>query len=116
MPTYNPPLRDMQFVLHEVFNVEAEFKAMPAHADTDADTINAVLEEAGKFAAEVAFPLNISGDAEGCTHNKQDYSVTTPKGFKEAYATYVEGGWPALSCDPEFGGQGLPKTIGQCLY
>ena len=54
MPTYNPPLRDMQFVLHEVFNVEARFKAMPAHADTDADTINAVLEE-GKFAAEVAF-------------------------------------------------------------
>ena len=116
MPTYNPPLRDMQFVLHEVFNVEAEFKAMPAHADTDADTINAVLEEAGKFAAEVAFPLNISGDAEGCTHNKQDYSVTTPKGFKEAYATYVEGGWPALSCDPEFGGQGLPHTVNQCLY
>ena len=69
MPTYTPPLRDMQFVLHEVFNVADEFKAMPAHAETDADTINAVLEEAGKFAAEVAFALNISGDVVGCTNN-----------------------------------------------
>ena len=116
MPTYTPPLRDMQFVLHEVLNVEAEFKAMPAHAETDADTINAVLEEAGKFAAEVAFPLNVSGDAEGCTYHQADHSVTTPKGFKEAYAQYVEGGWPALSCDPEYGGQGLPHTVNQCLY
>ncbi len=116
MPSYQPPLRDMQFVLHEVFNVAEEFKAMPAHAETDADTINAVLEEAGKFAAGVAFPLNISGDAEGCKHNKETNEVTTPKGFKEAYAAYVEGGWPALSCDPEFGGQGLPHTVNQCLY
>ena len=67
MPTYTPPLRDMQFVLHEVFQVADELKALPAHAETDADTINAVLEEAGKFAAEVTFPLNISGDTEGCT-------------------------------------------------
>ncbi len=84
MPTYNPPLRDMQFVLHEVFNVEAEFKAMPAHADTDADTINAVLEEAGKFAAEVAFPLNISGDAEGCTHNKQELQRDHAQGLQRS--------------------------------
>ena len=59
MPSYTPPLRDMQFVLHEVFHVADAFQAMPAHADTDADTINAVLEEAGKFAANVTFPLNI---------------------------------------------------------
>ncbi|RDI28411.1 hypothetical protein DFR41_101164 [Pseudacidovorax intermedius] len=116
MPTYTPPLRDMQFVLHEVFNVADEFKAMPAHAETDADTINAVLEEAGKFAAEVAFPLNIGGDTEGCTLDVKTHAVTTPKGFKEAYAQYVEGGWPALSCDPQFGGQGLPHTVNQCLY
>ena len=116
MPSYTPPLRDMQFVLHEVFHVADAFQAMPAHADTDADTINAVLEEAGKFAAEVAFPLNRSGDAEGCHYDNATHSVTTPKGFKEAYAQYVEGGWPALSCAPEFGGQGLPHTVNQCLY
>ena len=116
MPVYNPPLRDMQFVLHEMLNVTNEFKDMPQHADTDADTINAVLEEAGKFAAEVIFPLNISGDTEGCTLNRETHEVTTPKGFKEAYKTYVDGGWAALSCDPEFGGQGLPFAVNQCLY
>ncbi len=116
MPIYTPPLRDMQFVMHEVFKVTDEFKAMPAHADVDADTINAVLEEAGKFAAGVAFPLNISGDTEGCKLDNQTHEVTPPKGFKEAYRQYIEGGWPALSCAPEFGGQGLPHTVNQCLY
>jgi alkylation response protein AidB-like acyl-CoA dehydrogenase len=116
MPTYNPPVRDMQFVLHEVLNVAEELKALPAHAETDADTINAVIEEAGKFAAEVTFPLNISGDEEGCTLDKATHEVKTPKGFKEAYGKYVEGGWPALSCDPAFGGQGLPFVVNQCLF
>ena len=116
MPVYNPPLRDMQFVMHEVLNVSAEFKAIPKYADADLETMNAVLEEAGKFASEVAFPLNISGDEEGCTLDKVTHAVTTPKGFKEAYAKYVEGGWPALSGDPEFGGQGLPLVVNQCFY
>ncbi|GAA6117944.1 acyl-CoA dehydrogenase C-terminal domain-containing protein [Acidovorax sp. FG27] len=116
MPSYTPPLRDMQFVMHEVFRVTDEFKAMPQHAEVDEDTINAVLEEAGKFAAGVAFPLNISGDEEGCTLYKATHEVTTPKGFKEAYAQYIEGGWAALSCDPEYGGQGLPFVVNQCLY
>ena len=116
MAQYTPPLRDMQFVLHEVFDVASEFKSMPAHAEVDADTINAVLEEAGKFAAEVVFPLNISGDAEGCSLDKATHEVRTPAGFKQAYAKYVEGGWPALSCDPAFGGQGLPIVVNQCLY
>ena len=116
MPSYNPPFRDMQFVLHEVLNVADELKALPAHAETDADTINAVIEEAGKFAAEVTFPLNISGDEEGCTLDKATHEVKTPKGFKDAYAKYVEGGWPALSCDPAFGGQGLPFVVNQCLF
>ncbi len=116
MPIYNPPLRDMQFVMHEVLNVTQDLQDMPQHADTDVDTINAVLEEAGKFAAEVIFPLNISGDTEGCTLNRETHEVTTPKGFKEAYKTYVAGGWAALSCDPEFGGQGLPLVVNQCLY
>jgi alkylation response protein AidB-like acyl-CoA dehydrogenase len=116
MPTYTPPLRDMQFVIHEVLNLTEELKACPRHADIDVDTINAVLEEGGKFAAEVTFPLNVTGDTEGCTLNKETHEVTTPTGFKDAYAKYVEGGWPALSCDPEFGGQGLPFVLNQCFY
>ena len=116
MPQYNPPLRDMQFVMHEVLKVSDEFKAMPKHADIDADTINAVLEEGGKFASQVAFPLNISGDEEGCTLDKATHEVTPPKGFKEAYAQFVEGGWASLSCDPEYGGQGLPFVVNQCFY
>jgi hypothetical protein len=116
MPIYNPPLRDMQFVMHELFKVTDEFRAMPRHADIDVDTINAILEEAGKFASEVIFPLNISGDTEGCQLNRETHEVTTPKGFKEAYQTYVAGGWPALSCEPEYGGQGLPLVVNQCLY
>ncbi len=116
MPSYQPPLRDMQFLLHEVFEVTQEFQAMPRHAEVDADTINAVLEEAGKFAADVIFPLNISGDEEGCTLDRDTHAVTTPQGFKQAYAQYVEGGWAALSCDPDYGGQGLPFVVNQCLY
>ena len=116
MPQYNPPLRDMQFVLHEVLNVVDELKVMPQHADVDVDTFNAVLEEGGKFASEVIFPINLSGDAEGCTLDKTTHEVTPPKGFKEAYKTYVEGGWPSLSADPEYGGQGLPVTLNQCFY
>ena len=116
MPQYNPPIRDMQFVLHEVLKIEDELKALPKHADVDADTINAVLEEGGKFASQVIFPLNLSGDAEGCHLDKTTHEVTPPKGFKEAYATYVEGGWAALSCDPEYGGQGLPVALNQCFY
>ena len=116
MPTYTPPLRDMQFVMHELLNVTDDLKTIPRHADIDVDTINAILEEGGKFASEVIFPLNISGDTEGCTHDKVTHAVTTPKGFKEAYHKYIEGGWAALSCDPEFGGQGLPLVVNQCFY
>lgn len=114
MGSYVPPIRDMQFVLHEVLDVQSTFKSMPAHADIDADTINAVIEEAGKFASEVLFPLNQSGDLEGCQWH--DTVVTTPKGYKEAYAQYVAAGWPSLSCDPEYGGQGLPLSLNNSLY
>jgi alkylation response protein AidB-like acyl-CoA dehydrogenase len=116
MPTYTPPLRDMQFLIHEVFGLVDELKTCPRHADIDHDTINAVLEEGGKFASEIALPLNRIGDEEGCKLDAKTHEVTTPKGFKEAYAKYVEGGWPALSCDPEFGGQGLPLVLNQCFY
>src|SRR3990167_4450477 len=99
MATYTPPLRDMQFVMHEVLNVTADLKTMPVHAEMDADTINAVLEEGGKFAAEVLLPLNISGDTEGCKYDVASHAVTTHSGFKEAYAKFVEGGWAALACE-----------------
>ena len=116
MPIYTPPLRDMQFVMHEVLKVSDELRACPKHADIDVDTINAVLEEGGKFATEVTFPLNISGDTEGCKLDQATHEVTAPKGFKEAYAQYVQGGWAALSCDPAYGGQGLPFVVNQCFY
>jgi len=116
MPQYTPPLRDMQFVMHELLDAVSVLKAIPRHAEIDADTLNAVLEEGGKFAAGVTAPLNLSGDAEGCRLDRATHEVTTPKGFKEAYAQFVDGGWPALSCDPDYGGQGLPLILNQCFY
>ena len=116
MPAYTPPLRDMQFVMHELLKVTDAFKALPQHVDVDIDTVNAVLEEGGKFAAEVLFPLNVSGDTEGCSLDLVSHAVTTPKGFKEAYNSYVAGGWAALSCDTAFGGQGLPLVVNQMFY
>ncbi len=116
MPSYTPPLRDMQFVMHEVLKVADELEPVARYADVDAETMNAVLEEGGKFASEVIFPLNMSGDQEGCQLDKTTHAVTTPKGFKEAYDKYIEGGWPGLSGDPEYGGQGLPLVVNQCFY
>jgi hypothetical protein len=116
MPQYNPPLRDMRFVLHELLQVTDELKLLPKHAEVDVDTVNAVIEEGGKFCAEVLAPLNLSGDQEGCTLDRATHAVRTPKGFKEAYAKFVEGGWPSLSSDPAYGGQGLPHVVNQCFY
>ncbi|MEY2653074.1 MAG: hypothetical protein RLZZ524_101, partial [Pseudomonadota bacterium] len=116
MPQYTPPLRDLQFVLHELVQVTESFKQMPAHAEVDVDTVNAVLEEGGKFAAGVVFPLNRSGDEEGCALDRATHEVRTPAGYKAAYQQYVDGGWPSLSCDPAYGGQGLPHVVNQCFY
>jgi len=111
MGQYIAPLRDMQFVLHELLDVTAELKQIPRHAEVDADIINQVLEEGAKFSSKVIFPLNYTGDREGCRLDPVTHVVTTPKGFKEAYQQYVEGGWAALGCDPEYGGQGLPMLV-----
>ena len=116
MGQYVAPLRDMQFVLHELLEVEGELKQLPRHAEIDAEIINQLLEEGGKFASKVLFPLNHSGDREGCRLDRETHQVTTPKGFKEAYRQYVEAGWPALSCDPEHGGQGLPLVVNNAFY
>ena len=116
MGQYTPPLRDMQFVLHEMLDAENTFKAIPAYADIDADTINQVLQEGGKFCSEVLYPLNAVGDAQGCTLDKADHTVKTPTGFKQAYEQFVQAGWPSLGCDPAYGGQGLPMTVNQAFY
>ena len=108
MAVYKAPLRDMRFVLQEFLGAGA-IQALPGCDDVTPDLMDAVLEEAGKISQEVLFPLNRSGDEEGCAF--ADGAVTTPSGFKEAYATFVEGGWPSLACDPEHGGQGLPQTL-----
>ena len=116
MGQYVAPVRDMQFVLHELLQVENELKQLPRHAEVDADIINQVLEEGGKFTSEVVFPLNRSGDHEGCKLNPETHEVTTPQGFKEAYKQYIEAGWPSLSADPEYGGQGLPVVLNNAFY
>ena len=110
MPQYTAPLRDMQFLLHEMFDVQSTLAQLPPHADTGRDLIDQVLEEGGKFCAEVLHPLNRSGDEEGCRHEGNGV-VKTPAGFKDAWEQFVAAGWPSLSCDPEFGGQGLPHVV-----
>ena len=110
MTQYIPPLRDMQFVLHELLGADAQYKEMPRHHEVSRELIDQVLEEGGKFCAEVLQPLNRSGDEEGCKL-AADGVVTTPAGFREAWQQFTAAGWPALSCEPAFGGQGLPHTV-----
>jgi len=111
MPQYTPPLRDFQFVLHEVLDAQGELSRLPRHAEVNRELIDQVLEEGGKFCAEVLFPLNRSGDEEGCRY-VGDGVVATPTGFREAWEQYKQAGWPTLTCDPELGGQGLPFAVG----
>ena len=114
MWTYDTPLRDMRFVIEEVLSAPQSWASMPAYADMDGDTAAQVLEEAGKFAAGVLVPLNGPGDLEGCT--LKDGRVSTPAGYRPAYRAFVDAGWPALACDPEYGGQGLPQLLNAALY
>ena len=110
MPEFNAPLRDMRFVLHEVFDAQALWARLPALAETvDAATADAILEEAAKVTGQLIAPLNRSGDEQGAQWH--DGQVSTPEGFQQAYATYIEGGWVGLSGNPEFGGMGMPKML-----
>jgi acyl-CoA dehydrogenase len=109
MPTYKAPVEDVLFLLNDVFQI-GRHNNLPGFADATPDTLEAVLSEAGKLASEVLTPLNRSGDIEGCTRHS-DGRVTTPKGFREAYASLVEGGWVGMSAPAEYGGQGLPSTL-----
>ncbi|HEX7693178.1 MAG TPA: acyl-CoA dehydrogenase C-terminal domain-containing protein [Sphingomonas sp.] len=109
MPQYTPPVRDTRFVLDHVLEID-RYRNLPGFESATADTVDAVLEEGGRFVAEILFPLNQSGDEEGCTRH-DDGSVTTPKGFKEAYAKFVESGWGTLSAPSQFGGQEMPHVV-----
>jgi alkylation response protein AidB-like acyl-CoA dehydrogenase len=109
MPAYTAPLRDMRFVLFEVFDAEALWARLPATAEVNRELADAVLEESAKISADLIAPLNSSGDEEGVRW--VDGDVFTPVGFKEAFATYREGGWIGLSGNPEYGGQGMPKLL-----
>ncbi|HYD70842.1 acyl-CoA dehydrogenase C-terminal domain-containing protein [Azospirillum sp.] len=108
MPIYKAPLDDVRFVLNELFDV-GEMAQLPGHEEHTPDLVDAVLSEGAKFCENVLFPLNRSGDEEGC--RLENGVVTTPKGFKGAYTAFREGGWTGLSTDPAFGGQGLPHTV-----
>lgn len=109
MPSYSAPLTDIRFVLCELLGVD-KMSHVTRYAEMTDDALDAILTEAGRFCAEVAAPLNLSGDAEGCT--LADGVVHTPQGFKQAYRTYAEAGWVGLHSPSEFGGQGLPPLIG----
>jgi len=110
MPSYKAPVEDVRFLLNDVFQME-RYNNLPGFADASADVVDAILEEGARLCEEVLAPLNLSGDQEGCTR-LDDGRVLTPEGFKEAYEAYAQGGWMGLSVPPEFGGQGLPYTLG----
>ena len=112
MQVYEAPLRDMRFVIHELFQDDG-FGDLPAHEEFTPDLIDAVIEEAARLAQDVLLPLNASGDLEGCVW--ENGVVRTPKGFKEAYTAFREGGWCALANDPKWGGQGLPETVNKLV-
>ena len=109
MPEYKAALRDMRFLIDHVFDFHTQYAALGAH-DASPDMINAILDEGAKFCENVLAPLNRSGDEEGCHFDNG--VVTTPTGFKQAFAQYVEGGWHGLAADPTYGGQGLPSSLG----
>ena len=110
MPEFNAPLRDMRFVLHEVFQGPAQWARLPAlAAAVDGDTADAILEEAAKITGQLIAPLNRSGDEQGVAFEAG--KVSTPDGFKEAWRLYREGGWVGLAGNPEHGGMGMPKML-----
>ena len=110
MPTYKAPLRDMRFLINEVFDFESHYKTLPNGEEATPDMVEAILGELAKLCENTIGPLYHSGDHESC--KLEDGQVTTPKGYKEAYQEYVAGGWQGLSHPAEYGGQGLPMSLG----
>src|ERR1035437_4610207 len=111
---YQPALEDINFILHDVLNAPAQLQALPAFSSTDADLMRQVVDEVGKFVAQEVAPLQAVGDSVGCQFLAG--KVTMPPGFKEAYQSFWHSGWPALTCAPEDGGQGLPFVLEAVLY
>src|SRR5436190_1614338 len=109
VPIYKAPLDETLFLLNDVFQI-GRYNNLPGFADASPDLLEAVLSEAAKLCEEVVQPLNLPGDKEGCTRHS-DGSVATPKGFKEAFRKYSEGGWMGISAPTEYGGQNLPETV-----
>ena len=114
MSTYKAPLTDLRFALYDVLNVEQRFAEL-GYAEATRDIVDAVLDEAARFTETALAPLNKIGDEVGCRFDKDSASVTTPPGFKEAFAQFVEGGWTGLTNDPAYGGQGMPAVLGAAL-
>ncbi|MCC7199690.1 MAG: acyl-CoA dehydrogenase N-terminal domain-containing protein, partial [Gammaproteobacteria bacterium] len=110
MPTYKAPLRDMNFLINEVLDFPSHYARLSSGGDATPDMVEAILQGAAKLCEEVLAPLNLSGDSEGC--HFEAGQVSTPVGFKEAYREFVEGGWQGLSFPAEYGGQGLPTSLG----
>lgn len=113
MPTYTAPTRDARFIVNEVLDL-ASYNNLPGFEGATPDMIDTIINEAGKFASEVLAPLNQIGDKEGCTRH-EDGSVSAPTGFKEAYDKYREAGWATISQPEQFGGQGMPHTLGMII-
>ncbi|HEY8964384.1 MAG TPA: acyl-CoA dehydrogenase C-terminal domain-containing protein, partial [Alphaproteobacteria bacterium] len=109
MPSYTAPLDNIRFILNDVLDAQSTLSQLPGFEGADAATMDAIMEGAAQICQEVLFPINQSGDKEGCKWDATN--VTTPKGFKEAYDTFIQGGWTSLACDPTYGGMGMPHLL-----
>ncbi|CAG0932368.1 partial 3-methylmercaptopropionyl-CoA dehydrogenase, partial [Planctomycetaceae bacterium] len=111
--SYRAPLQDMRFVMQELAGLD-RLASLPGFGDTGGEVVDAVLDEADRFASDILAPLNRIGDTERARW--QDGVVTTPPGFRDAYLRFAENGWNGIGCDPEYGGQGMPKLVTTAVY